>query len=89
LAYFVVDAVGHRDLSRIEEEIRRKDPRGERPYDPQMMTALLLYSYSTGRYSSRRISGGTYDDMPLRVIAARYALRTPRDTPATADDSRE
>jgi hypothetical protein len=35
-----------------------------------MMTALLLYSYSTGRYSSRRIAAGTYDDVPLRVIAA-------------------
>jgi transposase len=70
LAYFVVDAVGHLDLSRIEEEIQRKDARGERPYDPHMMTALLLYSYSTGRYSSRRIATGTYEDVPLRVIAA-------------------
>ena len=70
LAYFVMDVVGHLDLSSIEEEIQRKDARGERPYDPRMMTALLLYSYSTGRYSSRRISGGTYEDVPLRVIGA-------------------
>lgn len=70
LAYFVMDVVGQLDLSKIEEEIQRKDARGERPYDPRMMTALLLYSYSTGRYSSRRISGGTYEDVPLRVIAA-------------------
>jgi transposase len=70
LAYFVIDVVGQLDLSKIEEEIQRKDPRGEKPYSPQVMTALLLYSYSTGRYSSRRIAAGTYDDVPLRVIAA-------------------
>src|SRR6201987_3570821 len=30
--------------------------RGQPPFDPVMMTALLLYSYSCGIYSSRRIS---------------------------------
>jgi transposase len=70
LAYFVMDVVGQLDLSKIEEEIQNRDPRGEKPYSPQMMTALLLYSYSTGRFSSRRIARGTYDDVPLRVIAA-------------------
>jgi transposase len=70
LAYFTVELVGELDLSRIEEEIQSKNPRGERPYDPRMMVALLLYSYSTGRYSSRRIARGTYEDVPLRVITA-------------------
>lgn len=65
-----MDVVGQLDLSKIEEEIQSKDPRGEKPYSPQMMTALLLYSYSTGRFSSRRIARGSYDDVPLRVIAA-------------------
>jgi transposase len=70
LAYFVMEVVGELDLSAFEEEIQRKDARGERPYNPAMMVALLLYSYSTGRYSSRRIARGTYEDVALRVIAA-------------------
>ena len=70
LAYFIVEIVEELDLSAIEATIQSKDARGERPYNPAMMVALLLYSYSTGRYSSRRIAGGTYDDVALRVIAA-------------------
>jgi len=69
LAYFIMDVVTELDLSGIEEEIRRKDARGERPYSPAMMVALLLYGYSTGRFSSRRIARGTYEDVALRVIA--------------------
>jgi len=30
--------------------------RGQPPFDPVMMTALLLYSYCSGIYSSRRIA---------------------------------
>ena len=36
------------DLSAIETAIQRKDPRGERPYNPAMMVALLVYAYCTG-----------------------------------------
>ncbi len=46
-----------------------KDPRGERPYSPRMMIALLLYAYCTGIYSSRRIARATYEDIPFRVLA--------------------
>jgi transposase len=70
LAYFVIEVVRDLDLSRIEGEIQSKDPRGERPHSPHMMVALLLYSYSTGRFSSRRIARGSYEAVPLRVIAA-------------------
>jgi transposase len=65
-----MDVVGQLDLSKIEEKMQSKDARGEKPFSPQMMVALLLYSYSTGRYSSRRIARGSYEDVPLRVIAA-------------------
>ena len=65
LAYFIVEIVEELDLSAIEATIQSKDARGERPYNPAMMVALLLYSYSTGRYSSRRIARGTYEDVGL------------------------
>jgi transposase len=69
LAYFILDVVSKLDLSAIEAVIHAKDPRGERPYPPQLMVALLLYSYCTGTFSSRKIERNTYQDLGTRVIA--------------------
>ena len=69
LARFVLDVVDELDLSPIEKVIQAKDPRGERPYSPRMMVALLFYSYATGRFSSRRIARGCVEDVALRVIS--------------------
>jgi transposase len=44
----------HLDLSEIEAAYAGEQ--GQPPFDPAMMTALLLYSYCTGVYSSRRIA---------------------------------
>src|SRR6266498_1679734 len=40
------------------------------PYDPRMMTKLLLYGYATGTYSSRRIAGKLTDSVAFRFLAA-------------------
>jgi hypothetical protein len=42
LAYFIVDLVAELDLGEIERHLQAKDHRGEHPYSPRMMTALLL-----------------------------------------------
>lgn len=68
LAYFLMEVVGELDLSAIEVVIHKKDPRGERPYAPRMMTSLILYAYCTGTFSSRKIERGTHEDVALRVI---------------------
>jgi transposase len=70
LAYYVLDLVEELDLGEIERELQRKDARGERPYSPRMMTALLLYGYAVGVFSSRKIERATYDDVAFRVLAA-------------------
>ena len=69
LAYFVLDVVEQLDLGEIIQEVREKDPRGERPYAVEMMLGLLLYGYSVGVYSSRRIARATYEDVAFRVIS--------------------
>ena len=69
LAYFVMEVVGELNLAAIEGPIQRKDPRGERPYSPQMMTSLLLYAYCVGVFSSRKIERATHEDVAFRVIA--------------------
>jgi len=68
LAFFILDVVSKLDLSAIEAPIHAKDPRGVRPYPPQLMVALLLYSYCTGTFSSRKIERNTYEDLGTRVI---------------------
>src|SRR3990172_1519950 len=49
--------------------MKAKDGRGERRYAPWMMVALLVYGYSVGVFSSRRLSRATYEDVAFRVIA--------------------
>ena len=54
LARFVLALVlEHLDLRRSK---RLTGERGQPPFDPAMMTALLLYAYCNGVYSSRRIA---------------------------------
>ena len=69
LAYFLLEVIGELDLGAIEAILQEKDPRGERPYPPRMMTSLILYAYCTGTFSSRKIERATFEDVALRVIA--------------------
>src|ERR1700739_2301477 len=55
LARFVLALVlEHLDLGEIEAAYASE--RGQPPFDPAMMTGLLLYAYCNGVYSSRRIA---------------------------------
>ncbi len=69
LAYFVSDVVDQLDLSEIEA-VYEKDTRGQPPYNPRMMTKVLLYGYCSGVFSSRRIQTALIDEVPFRVLAA-------------------
>jgi transposase len=56
VAHFVRDTVRENpDLGVILSVY--SEERGYPPYHPTMMVALLLYAYSRGVYSSRRIAG--------------------------------
>ena len=68
LAWFILDVVSQLDLSAIERAIQSKDARGQRPYHPSMMVALLVYAYCTGVYSSRRIERACHEDVAFRVM---------------------
>ena len=55
LARFVLNLVVEEINLEEIERVYRVD-RGQPPFDPAMMTALLLYGYCNGVYSSRRIA---------------------------------
>ncbi len=69
LAHFVLEVVEKLDISAIDDAIQAKDPRGERPYAPRMMLALLVYGYCTGVFSSRKIERKTHEDIAFRYLA--------------------
>jgi transposase len=67
VAHFVRDTVRNGlDLSRIMDCYAEE--RGFPPYHPGMMVALLLYAYSQGVYSSRRIARGCEERLDFAAV---------------------
>ena len=69
LAWFVLDAVEEMDLDAFYADYRA-DGWGGAAHHPKMMVALLLYAYSIGVRSSRRIERACQVDVAFRVICA-------------------
>ena len=67
LVYFLLDTVATLDLTPIFAHYER-ELRGQPPFHPRMMVALLLYCYATGTRSSRRIMRRCQVDVACRVI---------------------
>ena len=67
LVHFIVDAVGVLELRQLKVNERGT---GSEQYPPAMLLGLLIYSYATGVFSSRRIEQSTYDSVPVRVLTA-------------------
>lgn len=69
LAYFIMDMVNQLDLSAIYNSYDGTKG-GQPPFDPKMMTGLILYCYCIGLPSSRKIEKATYDRVAFRVLTA-------------------
>jgi transposase len=69
LVYFVSDVVDQLDLTVIHAYYG-EEKRGQPPYDPRLMTKLLVYGYCTGQFSSRRLQKRIQEDIPFKVLAA-------------------
>lgn len=67
VAHFVRDTV-RSGLSLGEIMARYDEARGYPPYHPEMMVALLLYAYSQGVYSSRRIARGCEERFDFAAV---------------------
>jgi transposase len=67
LVYFLLDTVATLDLAPIFAHYER-ELRGQPPFHPRMMVALLSYCYATGTRSSRRIMRRCRVDVACRVI---------------------
>jgi transposase len=69
LAHFVRDTVAEElDLSAVIDTY--EEERGYPPYHPVMMTAVLLYAYCQGIYSSRRIARACEERVDFMAVTA-------------------
>jgi transposase len=72
LAHFVSELVDEvLDLSPFLASYT--EARGYPPYDPRLMLKILLYGYTTGVRSSRKIEIRCHDDVAFRFLAANAA----------------
>lgn len=65
IVHFLIDAV--EQLTEDSFQFNHKGT-GDSQYPPRMMLVLLIYCYSTGRFSSRMIEEATYSDVIVRYI---------------------
>ena len=68
IAHFIIEAV-----EAVAPKVRfhlNKRGSGSKQFNPEMMMELLIYSYSTKRFSSYAIEKATYTDIPTMYITA-------------------
>jgi transposase len=67
MVHFIMDAIKALDLSSARINTRGT---GSAQYPPSMMLGLLIYCYSTGTFSSRRIETLTFENVAVRFLCA-------------------
>jgi transposase len=67
LAVFLLDVLPTLELGPIRDAY--PEDRGQPPYDPRMLTVLLLYAYSQGVTSSRQIERRCREDVAFMYLA--------------------
>ena len=67
LAHFIIDAVEALDLHQAKVNTRGT---GDAQYPPTMMLGLLIHSYATGSFGSRRIEQATFENIAVRLLTA-------------------
>ena len=67
LVYFLLDVTAQIDISPIVDDYDSGNG-GQPPFHPQMMLVLLLYAYSQGVFSSRKIMQRCSGDVAFRIL---------------------
>lgn len=69
IVHFIMDAV---DALRLDDAKVNTRGTGSAQYPPSMMLGLLIYSYATGTFSSRKIEALTHDSVAVRYLCAQH-----------------
>src|SRR5277367_2915011 len=68
LVFFLIDLIPQIDLTPFHQHYAR-EMRGQPPFDVTMMVTLLVYAYSVGVCSSRKIAAACERNLAFRAIA--------------------
>lgn len=69
LIHFIDDIVDSLDISAMLS-VYERELRGFPPYHPAMLLKVLIYAYSTGTYSSRKIAKACQENAAYRMLSA-------------------
>ena len=69
LAYYISDSVDSFDLSEWELSYATETGSGAPPFPPRMMLKILLYGYSVGVFSSRKLAARCVEDIAFRYLS--------------------
>jgi len=69
LAYFISETVDALDLSAFHARYAGGGARNQ-PFHPVMMVKILIYGYSSGVFSSRKLAKKLHEDVAFRVLGA-------------------
>ena len=70
---FILEAVEHVDMQHFK---LKQTLSGKAPYPPRTMLALLIYCYSHGIFSSRKIERASYRDLYVRYLTGEPPITT-------------
>jgi len=69
LVYFLRDVLDAIDLHPITD-VYEQSEQGYPPYHPKMLIGVIVYGYSQGVFSSRKLARHCIESIPFRVLAA-------------------
>jgi transposase len=69
LVYFLIEAISEMKLTSFSDYYER-ELRGQPPFDVRMMLTLLVYAYSVGVFSSRKIAAACERNLAFKVIVS-------------------
>lgn len=69
IVHFIMDAIAALKLDDAKVNTRGT---GSAQYPPSLMLGLLIYSYATGTFSSRKIEALTHDSVAVRYLCAQH-----------------
>jgi transposase len=69
LVYFLRDVLEAIDLHPITD-VYEQSEKGYPPYHPKMLIGIIVYGYSQGVFSSRKLARHCLESIPFRVLAA-------------------
>jgi transposase len=72
LVFFLLDTIPELDLSAFHQHYAQ-ELRGQPPFDVTMMTTLLVYAYSVGVCSSRKIAAACERNLAFRALVGEAA----------------